>query len=402
MVLETTITDIDIKKGRVAGNIIVNLLEHGYSQHSKMNIILIISYFAILNLIILSVYFAFQKYEKRITFFICFNFFALAIGIFVNVLLYQKSLILLYIFFPINFLSLYGTPPHFYFIINSLLKNNIRLGKKYFHYSPIAIAFVFFCWYYLQPLNYQKHLLTELITGNDPWQINALNYMFIFQSLYYTVLSYRNIYLAKKTNPDNNNVPWLWRFANYVLLASFILFLAVIYSNSANTIIIISSLIALGFYYGMIYELLKNRPALKIATQLPKVANLSKNDIMLSDIMHEDSEQKLIEVLNQLINIEKIYLISSLTVNQFAHRSKIPRYLLTHYLNHKYNKTFPEFMNYHRIEEAKRLLNEPDSLKYSIEVVVQKCGFKSRSAFYSAFKAQTGLTPLEYIKLIET
>ena len=366
-----------------------------------MNIILIISYFAILNLIILSVYFVFQKYDKKITFFICYNFFALAIGIYMNILLYQKSSFFeLFVFFPIEYFSLYGTPPHFYFIVNRLLKNNISVVKNYWHYTPLVISFIFFSWFYMQPFDYQESFRINSIEEKLPWQIHALNFLFIFQSLYYMVLSYRNIYLAKKTNPDNQNVPWMWRFVNFIIITGFILFVAVICTDSRKIITMISSLIALGFYYGMIYELLKNRPALKIATQLPKVANLSKNDIMLSDIMHEDSEQKLIEVLNQLINIEKIYLISSLTVNQFAHRSKIPRYLLTHYLNHKYNKTFPEFMNYHRIEEAKRLLNEPDSLKYSIEVVAQKCGFKSRSAFYSAFKAQTGLTPLEYIKLL--
>ena len=364
-----------------------------------MNIILIISYFAILNLVLLSVFFVFQKYDKKITFFVCYNFIALAIGIYVNVLLYQKSVFALYFFLPINFLSLYATPPHFYFIINSLLKNNINLNKNYLHYTPIAISFIFLCWYYIQTPDFQVSFIIRCIEEKDPWQINALNYMFIFQSLYYTVLSYRNIYLAKKTDPDNKNIPWMWRFANFIIITSFVLFLVVVSTNSLKSVLIISSIIALGFYYGMIYELLKNRPALKIATQIPKEANLQKKDIIDTAIMKDDSEQKLIEVLNQLINIEKIYLISSITVNQFAHRSQIPRYLLTHYLNNKYNKTFPEFMNYHRIEEAKRLLNDPDSLKYSIEVVAQKCGFKSRSAFYSAFKTQTGLTPLEYIKL---
>ena len=115
-----------------------------------MNIILIISYFAIINLIILSVYFASQKYDKKITFFIIYNLIGLAIGIYLNVLLYQKSFIGLYIFLPINFLTIYGSPPHFYFIVNRLLKNKIKEYNNLWHYIPTAISVVFFCWFYSQ------------------------------------------------------------------------------------------------------------------------------------------------------------------------------------------------------------------------------------------------------------
>ena len=366
-----------------------------------MDIILIISYFAILNLIILSVYFAFQKYDKKITFFICYNFTTLAIGIYVFVLSYQKSFIGLSIIFPINILTIYGTPPHFYLIVNQLLNNNIGLKKNLGHYTLIVISVAFLCWFYSQSFDYQKNFLTRMLNGIVPWQIKITKSMFNIQTLYYCFLCYRNIYLAKKSRLDNPNIGWMWRHVNFMIIACLILALVMFFSDKSEIIIIISSLICLVFYYSLIYELLKYKPALKIATQTPKVANLRKNEVMVTDIMHEDSEQKLIEVLNQVINIEKIYLISSLTVNQFAHRSRIPRYLLTHYLNHRYNKTFPEYMNYHRIEEAKRILEEPDNHKFSIEVVAQKCGFKSRSAFYSAFKTQTGVTPAEYVKILE-
>lgn len=59
---------------------------------------------------------------------------------------------------------------------------------------------------------------------------------------------------------------------------------------------------------------------------------------------------------------------------------------------------FNRFLNFHRINEAKRLL-----LQYGKEAVVsdvlEECGYASRSTFYKAFGEFTGMTPKEFITL---
>ena len=70
--------------------------------------------------------------------------------------------------------------------------------------------------------------------------------------------------------------------------------------------------------------------------------------------------------------------------------------LLSQLLNNNLNKSFSNFINEYRIEEAKRLLLEDSNLK--IEVIAENCGFNSNSAFYTAFKKVTNTTPAKYLK----
>ena len=59
-------------------------------------------------------------------------------------------------------------------------------------------------------------------------------------------------------------------------------------------------------------------------------------------------------------------------------------------------QNFRDFVNTHRIEEAKkRLLSDSDKL--TIEAIATEVGFNSRTSFYKAFQKNTGLTPKEYL-----
>ncbi|MCL2168086.1 MAG: helix-turn-helix domain-containing protein [Lentimicrobiaceae bacterium] len=67
--------------------------------------------------------------------------------------------------------------------------------------------------------------------------------------------------------------------------------------------------------------------------------------------------------------------------------------------NH-FHKNFRSFINSYRIREAQQLFSEPDAVKYSIEYVANRVGFKSRNAFHDAFKEITGVSPSFYVKSI--
>ena len=71
----------------------------------------------------------------------------------------------------------------------------------------------------------------------------------------------------------------------------------------------------------------------------------------------------------------------------------MPAYLVSHVINSRHNKNFPEYINELRIKEAKELLNNPDYKRFKIAFISRECGFNSLSAFNAAFKKFTGLTP---------
>lgn len=74
--------------------------------------------------------------------------------------------------------------------------------------------------------------------------------------------------------------------------------------------------------------------------------------------------------------------------------------------NHTLSQIFTQYMhrNYYdfiaeyRIAEFKRLAALPEYSKFTIMAIAEKCGFKSRTSFFTAFKNHTGCTPKEYME----
>ena len=79
-----------------------------------------------------------------------------------------------------------------------------------------------------------------------------------------------------------------------------------------------------------------------------------------------------------------------------AEQLNISANYLSRLINALSKSNFSELINRYRVEEAKRALAHPDFSSYTVEGVGYEAGFKSKSAFYSAFKKHTGSTPIEF------
>jgi transcriptional regulator GlxA family with amidase domain len=55
-----------------------------------------------------------------------------------------------------------------------------------------------------------------------------------------------------------------------------------------------------------------------------------------------------------------------------------------------------------RVEHAKELLKKGLSESITIDAIGVDSGFKSRSTYYDAFKAETGMTPSQYLENFQT
>ncbi len=60
--------------------------------------------------------------------------------------------------------------------------------------------------------------------------------------------------------------------------------------------------------------------------------------------------------------------------------------------------SFYDMLTARRVAEAKRRLLDPANAQVAVDVLGTEAGFRSRSAFYAAFKAATGASPAEYRK----
>lgn len=101
--------------------------------------------------------------------------------------------------------------------------------------------------------------------------------------------------------------------------------------------------------------------------------------------------------LRRLMAEEAVYTRPSLKVADLARSLGEAEYKVTQCITGSLGfRNFNQMANHFRVEEAKQRLADPSLIHLPILTIAFDCGFASIGPFNRAFKAQTGLTPMEF------
>ncbi|SEB44507.1 AraC-type DNA-binding protein [Tenacibaculum sp. MAR_2009_124] len=106
----------------------------------------------------------------------------------------------------------------------------------------------------------------------------------------------------------------------------------------------------------------------------------------------------LITRLNDLMFEKKMYKKANLNLKELSKELEVTPHKLSQLLNDNMGKSFSQYINEFKIEEAKKLLHRNDNL--TLEAIGYESGFSSKSNFYATFKKIVGKTPSEFKKSI--
>ncbi len=115
---------------------------------------------------------------------------------------------------------------------------------------------------------------------------------------------------------------------------------------------------------------------------------------LLTDKRAAEIAQQLIDLMDSL----KPHRNPELTLMELAAMLSVSPHNLSQVFNCEIKKSFFDFVNEHRVAEAKKLLSSPRYSHYSILGIALDAGFNSKSAFYTAFGKHAGTTPSEFRK----
>lgn len=100
--------------------------------------------------------------------------------------------------------------------------------------------------------------------------------------------------------------------------------------------------------------------------------------------------------LMELMLVEKAYRNPDLGRELVAEHLGISVSYLTQLIKEYSEKNLAGFINEFRVEEVKKMLKDPSFDSFDHLSIGLEAGFKSKSAYYTAFKAQTGQTPSQF------
>ncbi|WP_321369904.1 helix-turn-helix domain-containing protein [uncultured Draconibacterium sp.] len=254
--------------------------------------------------------------------------------------------------------------PSFYFFTKSVINLKFKFKwKQMIHLLP-AIVFTFM-WV----------LLDSIRNEADTWHI-----------FYRTILLQYMLYLTFSIHKinygtiENENVKKQLNLIGIFLMAIWFAYLL----NEVSGFPYISGAI---LYSVLIYF------SLIIIINKGYIINMA-NPKYLKTGLKSDENERIYRELKKLMDENAAYKDNTISLAKLAKQINTSTHALSQVINENFKKSFFELVGQYRIAEAKKLLREEREIKVSD--IAFDVGYNSLSAFNSAFKKSTGITPTKF------
>lgn len=365
-------------------------------------------------------------------FFILFSFYGLSHYF----ALYGKSafwMAIFYYHFSPLFLLL---GPLLYFYINGTLSDWQGLRwKDGWHFIPAIIHLINILPYYFRPFTFKIELSEAILNNLDIMRNVSFNLLYSTSWSFierpvllfvYVLYSFKILwdYHPAKLNTSSSTFKqyrityrWLVLLLTTVLIIAVNFFLLSFLLVSQQGVISTSSInVPMHLITGIAFfimvaslllfpQILYGIPIYQQATSptdssLPSANKSNPANNGKSKVSKEGEEDPFIEMaanIKSYMENERPYLNTQFSITDLSIALKAPQHHLLFCFNNILKLKFTDFRTSLRIDYAKEILLNGEGSQLSIEGISAKSGFSSRSSFYNAFKASTGLTPGEYI-----
>jgi len=135
----------------------------------------------------------------------------------------------------------------------------------------------------------------------------------------------------------------------------------------------------------------------------PEVIHIDRKQIGLNSAkkyarpnLSKKESEELMKKMNAYMDKYKPWLIPEFCMADFSQKLAVSGHLISEVTNGLMKQHFFDYVNNYRIEEFKRLLEDPEKKDDKIQFLAYDSGFNSKTTFNTAFKKFTGQTPSVY------
>lgn len=280
-----------------------------------------------------------------------------------------------FIFVGLTFLTLIG--PFYRWYVLGMSRPDFKLTKRhYLELFPFTIIFVSSLFVTREWYNYNRVAFILFASG--------LIFVYL-HLLFYIIISWRSIWRVKNAIPEekqtkNQKTIFIW--LNYLTIGLLLIWMSYVLNILDDAVPYVTGPIV---YSVVIYYL-----SFK-AFQL-KVLDLNGSSFRIND------QDQVFDEISNLIEKDKLYLESDISLARLSKLIGQSPQQTSAIINQYARRNFNDFINFYRIQDAKKLLRSSDKDKFTISSIAFDMGFSSLSSFNSAFKKIEGITPSSYRK----
>ncbi len=169
-----------------------------------------------------------------------------------------------------------------------------------------------------------------------------------------------------------------------------------------NILLLVVGLVALSIICSLFFALYfqKNRLLIALVKQQREAMERESQRERRSQVLADDKKRGLITQLEMLMHEKQVFCENLLTKERVAEMLQTNRTYLSQVINEVYGKSFTQYINDLRIEEAIRRLDRPDNRR-ALRLIGQDLGFNSPTTFNTQFQQRTGMTPAQYRQKVQ-
>lgn len=259
------------------------------------------------------------------------------------------------------------------------------VGKQQVHYGMLSTFFSF-----IKNMSFLQYLYATLFAAQF---IHVLVYLVIS---YRETMHYEDSLKSMYSKVDTTDILWL-KTLNILLIAvvifaSFFLVLFFVYSNYDRNE---------DYLYVFPMAILTYIISYKLAGVQWTAGSTGdeKTKKYERTALKSDEALRIRKQLEELMTRSKPYLNNELRLQDLADELEVPSHQLSQVINDQLDLTFFDYINKHRVEEAKRLIAEmPEATLLEIAF---KAGFNNKTSFSNAFKKFTTHTAVDFRKILK-